>query len=151
MSAWHPFIMMLQYGENFACKNADKVISLLPNADRHLVKHGMSQNKFSCIPNGVVLEDWKPDVNLVPEKHRKLIEELKAEGKTIVGYLGGHGPSNALGDLITVAEILQDKPFAFVLIGQGSDKQDLMKQAKEKGLSNIHFLPPVPKTIVSGV
>ncbi len=151
MSPWHPFIMMLQHAENYACKNCDKVISLLPNADRHLIKHGMNQRKFSCVPNGVVLEDWKPDVSLVPEEHRKLIDRLKSEGKTVVGYLGGHGPSNALEDLIQVAKILKNEPIAFVLVGKGSDKEKLIQECHNLELTNIHFLPPVPKTIVSGV
>lgn len=151
MSAWHPFIMLIQHAENYACKHSDKVISLLPHADTHLVKHGMNQRKFSYVPNGIVLEDWKPDVGMVPDEHQNLICQLKSEGKTIVGYLGGHGPANALEDLIKAAEILRNKPIAFVFVGKGSDKEKLMDQAMDLGLINVHFLPPVPKPVVSGL
>ena len=41
MSKWHPFVMIMQIGENYFCRYADKVVSILPCAKEYLVQHGM--------------------------------------------------------------------------------------------------------------
>jgi glycosyltransferase involved in cell wall biosynthesis len=58
MSRWHPFILALQWAEDFACRRADKVISLLPATQEHLVERGMAPDKFVYVPNGIVPEEW---------------------------------------------------------------------------------------------
>ena len=40
MSKYHPFILLMQRAENFAYKNADKVISMLPKTKEHMKSHG---------------------------------------------------------------------------------------------------------------
>lgn len=56
-------MIAMQWGENSAYKHSDIVVSLLPNAKQYMVNHGMSEEKFVCIPNGIVLEDWKKNLN----------------------------------------------------------------------------------------
>ena len=49
MSKYHPFIWIMQRGEDYWCKNADTVISLLPEAYKHLVTRGMTMEKYIVI------------------------------------------------------------------------------------------------------
>jgi glycosyltransferase involved in cell wall biosynthesis len=51
-SRWHPFIMLLQAAENFACRRADAVVSILPKVREHLEAHGMAPHKLHMVPNG---------------------------------------------------------------------------------------------------
>lgn len=148
LSPYHPFIMVLQRGENTAYKSADKVVSLLPKAKDHMMEHGMDEDKFYYSPNGIVLEQWENQNEMIPVEHRNTIAKLKEEGKLLIGYAGAHGVANALDHLIDAAEILRNEPFAFVLVGKGAEKDRLIKKAKDKGLSNLHFLPAINKNAI---
>lgn len=148
LSPYHPFIMVLQRGENTAYKSADKIVSLLPKAKDHMLEHGMDEDKFYYSPNGIVLEQWENQNEMIPLEHRNTIAKLKDEGKLLIGYAGAHGVANALDHLIDAAEILRHEPFAFVLVGKGAEKDRLIKKAKDKGLSNLHFLPAINKNAI---
>lgn len=148
MSKWNPFVVAMQIGENAAYKRSDYVVSLLPCAKEYMMRHGMKEEKFCHITNGIVLEDWEKPSEL-PEKHSAILESYRAEGKFIVGYFGGHALSNALDVLLDVANALKDrKEIQFVLVGDGVEKEGLMKKAEGYGLDNVCFLPSVPKLSV---
>lgn len=149
MSKWHPFIMVMQKAEDHWCRNADLVVSLLPDAYKHLVIRGMSMDKYVVIPNGISLDEWGDNEEDLPREHMKAIKKLKDEGKFLVGYLGGHAVSNGLNFLLDAAEILKDySDIHFVLAGEGAEKEDLINRSNAMELNNITFLPPVPKTSV---
>lgn len=148
MSPYHPFIMVMQKGENDAYRFADAVVSLLPKADRHMVEHGMDPRKFYPLPNGIDVEQWEKSTEKIPVEHHNLILRLKSEGKFLVGYAGTHGIANALEYLIDAAALLNDEPVAFVLVGKGPERDNLIRQAEEKNLTNIYFLPVVNKKAI---
>ncbi len=144
MSKKNPFVIAMQIGENSAYKHSDKVVSLLPNAEAYMREHGLAEGKFKCIPNGIVLEEWEnPDE--IPVEHSRTFDRLKSEGKFIVGYFGGHALSNALDSIIDTAEAITDKDIHFVLVGDGVEKKRLIERAKDMGLENVTFLPPISK------
>lgn len=148
MSKKHPFVIAMQIGENSAYKHSDKVVSLLPYAEDYMKEHGLADGKFVCIPNGVVEEEWENPEDL-PEEHKEVFDELKKQGKFIVGYFGGHALSNALENLLMVAnEIKVEKDVHFVLVGDGIEKKNLMRKSESLMLDNVTFLDPVPKKAV---
>ncbi len=145
----HPFIAMMQHAENYAYKHADKVVSLLWNAKEHAVAHGMEPHKFACIPNGYDPVDWNEHRTEIPAPHHTLLSQLKSDGKVVIGYAGGHTQSTALHVLVAAAQQLQENAtLAFVLVGSGNTKEELMHQAQQMNLQNIHFLPPVDKKCI---
>ncbi|MCK4527818.1 glycosyltransferase family 4 protein [candidate division WOR-3 bacterium] len=147
-SKWHPFIMVIQWAENYAYKNAHRVVSLLPEAKGHMIYHGMSPEKFVYIPNGIDVSGWQLS-NSLPEEHAKLLEKLKRNSKFIVGYAGAHGIANALQYFVKAAEMEKEEDkIHFLLVGQGPEKEPLQSLAKNKNLKNISFLPSVPKTSI---
>jgi glycosyltransferase involved in cell wall biosynthesis len=148
MSPKHPFIMVMQKGENDAYASADTVVSLLPKADQHMIEHGMEPSKFRYLPNGIDVEQWNDSKEKIPFDHSKVIQQLKKEGKFLVGYAGTHGIANALEYLIDAAELVKDEPIAFVLVGKGPERENLMKIAADKNLDNIHFLPVINKKAI---
>lgn len=144
MSRYHPFVVLMQKAENSAYRHSDRVVSLPPLAREYMVKHGMWPEKFAAIPNGIVREDWEnPDP--LPDEHRETLEKLRAEGKFIVGYFGGHALSNALDTLLDAAKQIKEKEILFVLVGKGIEKRRLIKRVREEKIENVVFLPPVPK------
>jgi len=143
MSKYHPFIATMQHGEDFAYRKANAVVSMLPKTKEHMAARGLSLDKWHYIPNGIVIEDWESSEPL-KETHLKQLSELKTKNKTIIGYTGGHAISNSLDTIIETARLLKDNSkIHFVLIGNGTEKQKLIEQAKE--LNNISFLDSIPK------
>ena len=144
-SKWHPFIMLLQAAENFACRHADAVVSILPKVREHLEAHGMAPHKLHIVPNGADPAEWLPGGPDVPGLAGARLESLRRQGKFIVGYAGTHGVANALDTLLDAARIVGDDRIAFVLAGGGPEKERLQKMAGAMRLSNVHFFDPVPK------
>lgn len=144
MSKKHPFVLVMQIGENSAYKNSDHVISLLPYAEDYMKEHGLKEGKFTCIPNGIVLEEWENPKD-IPNEHKRVFENLKEENKFVVGYFGGHALSNALDFMLETAQEIDDEDVHFVLVGDGVEKQRLIEKTKTMGLTNVTFLSPVDK------
>lgn len=140
----HPFIRVMQRAEDFAYRHCDGVVCMLPKAAEHCVEHGLPADKFHYVPNGIVLEDWEHPEPL-PSEHKQLIDRLKGEGRFLVGFAGAHGIANSLYAAIEAASTLKDKNIDFVLVGTGQEKENLMRFVREKGITNVHFLPPVSK------
>lgn len=142
----HPFIRMLAAAEKAAYARSDAVVGLFAAQAEHMLAHGLqSRDKFTHIPNGIVLEDWdRPEP--LGEAHATLLARLKEENKFLVCYLGGHALSNALDTLLDAAKLMRgDERFAFVMVGGGVEKPRLQKRAEDEHIDNLFFLPPVGK------
>lgn len=137
----------MQIGENSAYKNSDNVVSLLPYAEDYMKKHGLAAGKFTCIPNGIIDEEWENPLPL-PEMHQNVFDNLHDEKKFIVGYFGGHALSNALNNLVETAAKIDDDSIHFVLVGDGVEKGILIKRSKELELNNITFMKAIPKRAI---
>lgn len=148
MSRWHPFILSLQWGENYACRHADAVVSMLPLADAHLCEHGMAREKFHYVPNGIELSEWQAQTAGLPQTHREVLERCRRQGSFVVCYAGSHGLSDALNILLDAARLVGNRPIEFVLVGHGPHKAQLQSMVDQMGLKNVHFLSPVPKEAI---
>ena len=148
MSRRHPFIALLQHAEDYACRHADYVVSMLPLAKAYLESRGMAPAKFLHVPNGVELSEWTQAAAALPALVSARIEELRAAERFLVGYAGAHGVANALHQFIDSARQLDGADAVLVLAGQGPEKPALEEQVRQLGLSNVVFLPPVPRAAV---
>ena len=146
MSKYHPFIVLMQLGENSFCRKSDAVVSLLPNAKNYLVKHGMAEEKFVHVPNGIVLDEWTNYAKL-PAEHKELLRKWRQEDRFIICFFGSHTKSYALSYLIDAVKEMKEENLRVLFVGNGTDKDALMTRAKEAG-DQIKFLPPIPKNSI---
>lgn len=146
----HPFILMLQHCENYAYRHCDMVVSILDKAFPHMQRHGLSEDRFCCVPNGYLKEEWENIDNIsIPKEHEELLTRLHQEGKIIVGFAGGHTQSTAMDVLLDAAGLLKERSnLAFVLVGNGPQKAELVTKAQSENLSNVFFLPPIDKNCI---
>lgn len=146
-SSRHPFIKMLQHCEDYAYRHCDMVVSMLDKAFPHMQRHGLDKNRFCCIPNGYLKEEWEHEDGVeLPDEHTLLLNSLHNNNKCVIGFAGGHTQSTAMTVLVEAAYQLKDnKDLAFVLVGSGPQKSELMDLAQKKQLKNVFFLPPVNK------
>jgi glycosyltransferase involved in cell wall biosynthesis len=148
----HPLVRALASVERFTYRHADRVVSILPHTQNHMVRHGMAPEKFLYIPNGVisadVVRDHEDGIDELPDIHRETLTRLRARGAFIVGYAGSHGISNSLDTVLDAFGLLRDEDFACVLVGQGPERERLIDRARKMGLDRVHFLPAVPKSTI---
>ena len=136
----HPLIKFMRGYEKFGYKKSDKVISLLPNAKEHFLKHGMEKEKFVYLPNGIELNS-SPKAQLPKE----ILEQIPKD-KFIIAYSGTVGIANNLDYLVEVANLLRDKSdIFFIILGQGGEKARLQTKVDGLKLKNFLFLDPVSK------
>lgn len=147
-SRWHPFILALQYAENYACRHCDAIVSMLPNVRRHLEAHGMAPDKLHIVPNGTDAEEWRQPVAALPQAIAATLAALHDGGTFVVGFAGAHGLANALDTLLSAAALVRDLPVAFVLVGAGPEKARLQDRARQERLDNVCFLDSVAKNQV---
>ncbi|PKP62046.1 glycosyltransferase WbuB [Candidatus Atribacteria bacterium HGW-Atribacteria-1] len=132
--------------EKFMYKKAEKIIVLLPNAKDYIESLGIDPQKIVWIPNGVDLERFDKSVHVDPSsKVAKVFAKFKKKFKIV--YTGAHGPANGLEVVVDATSLLSRKSanIHFFLIGDGTEKERLIRKAQEKSVDNITFLDPVPK------
>ena len=66
-----------------------------------------------------------------------------------VAYAGAHAMANDLDSVLDCAALLQqdrpEHPVLFRMIGDGAEKQRLIRRAQQMGLENVRFEDPVSK------
>ena len=109
-----------------------------------LEKKNIRPDRISMIPNAADFDIFKPGArnNWVREKH-------KFDNKFVVTYIGAHGVANHLIQILECAKILNDRSdIAFMLVGEGMQKQMLIETARQLKLNNVVFVNAVPKNLV---
>jgi glycosyltransferase involved in cell wall biosynthesis len=141
-SKYHPFILLMQHAEDFAYKHVDKVVSILPCAKQHMVDHGLKEDKFVHIPNGIFLDE-KTNIEYLNED----IQCCIPSDKFIVAYTGNLGLGNAVDALLKSAVILKNEYpcIFFIIIGKGPEKENIIKLKNELELNNLIIMDSISK------
>jgi glycosyltransferase involved in cell wall biosynthesis len=136
MRPQHPAVIAFGIIERYLYRNADKIITLLPNASEYIVPKGARANDITWIPNGV-------DVELMPFPHGPTPRDL-----FVVMYAGAHGLSDALDSVLDAAAILNKEApdcFCFRFVGDGRNKRALRQRVETENIANVVFEDQVPK------
>jgi glycosyltransferase involved in cell wall biosynthesis len=132
-------IRMSLWLERFLYRHADRVMVNSPGFIQHVVERGASW--VELLPNGA--DPGMFDPTAIGAGFR---EKYDLGNRFVVLYAGAHGLSNDLGVILEAAACLRDQPeIAFVLLGDGKEKPQLIEQARSLQLENVTFVPPVPK------
>lgn len=137
----NPFLIRLSlWLERFLYRRADRVIVNSPAYMAHLKEHGARQ--VDLVPNGADPGMFDPS-----DRGEAFRTRHQLEGKFVVLYAGAHGISNDLGVVLKSARLLAvgNPDVRFVFLGDGKEKPSLVNLARDMGLANVLFLPPVAK------
>jgi len=130
--------------EAFVYKKA-KLINVLTPAFRDILitKKSVAPGKVIMIPNAAdfsisdeILEHFDPG---------QFRRDHGLNDFFVITYVGAHGVANHLVQLLDTAELLRDTNVLFMLIGSGMEKEMLMEEARNRNLTNVRFLDPMPK------
>jgi hypothetical protein len=120
---------------------ATRIVTVTESFRRSLIERGIPAAKVFTIPNGADVEFWQPT-----EAAARLRRRLELEDRFVVLYIGAHGISHALSRLLESAEQLRAQTkIHFLFVGEGAEKELLVRRAQEAGLKNVQFLDPVAK------
>lgn len=132
-------IRMSEWLERFLYRHAERVMVNSPGFIEHVRQRGA--RRVELVPNGADAAMFDPAADGAAFR-----QQHNLQGRFVVLYAGAHGMSNDLGVVLQAAALLQDRPeIVLALVGDGKEKPTLMAQAQQMGLSNVLFLPPVPK------
>jgi nucleotide sugar dehydrogenase len=124
--------------ERYLCEKAERIVMLLPHAEKYMAQIGVPLDKIVWIPNGVELSRYD---DVVPY-------DGAARPPFRVMFMGGFVESNAIENILEAARILKErgrKDIEFMLVGRGTDRDAVIRRAREQRLDNVHFPDPVPK------
>ncbi len=133
-------IFLSEWLERFLYRRADRVMVNSPGFLGPVTSRGAK--RVELIPNGADPSMFDPNDNGADFRRSNQLEN-----KFVALYAGAHGMSNDLQIILESASLLADeKNIHIVFLGDGKEKPALMAQAKGMNLSNVTFLPSVPKT-----
>ena len=134
-------IRLLSALERFAYRKCDHIVAVTESFRHHFVGKGIAPDKISVIRNGVDLALFAGDAD-----PRRLRARLGLEGKFVVSYVGTHGMAHGLETLLNAAAQLRSHGhIAFLLVGDGAERQRLLALRDQLGLSNVTMLEQQPK------
>ncbi len=118
---------------------ADKIITLLPEANQYIVPLGVPKERIIWIPNGFDLSIFPPPL---PKEDTKNFTFM---------YFGAFGKANGLSNIIEAASIFNEskepskRKVSIRFIGDGPEKENLEELVDKLNINNITFEPPVLK------
>ncbi|OOB88257.1 colanic acid biosynthesis glycosyltransferase WcaI [Leclercia adecarboxylata] len=119
--------------------NVDYVSTISRSMMNKAQEKGVAAEKVIFFPNWSEVARFR---DVTPADVAALRAQLGlAEAHKIVLYSGNIGEKQGLENVIDAAAALSDKPWQFVIVGQGGGKARLEKMARERGLQNIQFFP----------
>ncbi len=134
-------VWMLERMELFLYRRATAVVTVTQAFADDIERRGIPRGKLATVRNGVQLDGYGP-----AERDAEFAASVGLDGKFVVLYLGAHGISHALSRVLEAAALLRDVPeIHFVLVGEGAEKEALVAEAGERGLTNVLFHAGVPK------
>jgi len=134
-------IRLLSGLERFAYRKCDHIVPVTEAFRRYIVAKGIAPQKVSVVRNGVDRALFSGDAD-----PRELRSSLQLEGKFIVSYVGTHGMAHGLETVLNAAAQLRSHShIAFLLVGDGAERQRLLGLREQLGLTNVTMLEQQPK------
>ncbi len=146
ISPKNPILKLFYKGERWVYKNSDALIFSMEGGRDYIIEKGwdtghggpVDLRKVHYINNGVSLKDFEDN------KQNFTLEDgdLADKESFKVVYCGSIRQANDLSALLGGAEILKqqgNKKVKILIYGDGDRREELQKEAEEKGLGNVIF------------
>jgi colanic acid biosynthesis glycosyl transferase WcaI len=140
-----PAIKILEAIEMFLYRKADLIVAVAEGTIDILKRRGIPNSKMALMPNGV-------DISLFNgcTGGDTVRDQLGLTGKFVAGYIGTHGIAHKLSTVLEAAAHLRERDdIRFLFVGDGAEKESLVRQAKEMGLDNVIFHPQISRSRIA--
>jgi glycosyltransferase involved in cell wall biosynthesis len=138
LSRRNPITWMLRSLEKFLYRRAERILMIWPRTEEYVQRLGISPEKVVWLPHVAELSRY---ASLEPY-------DGMAKNPFTVMYLGTFNNSTGTWVVPEAAKLLRDRGVQnvrFVLVGDGSTRNNLMERCQEYGLRDVEFPGLVPK------
>lgn len=133
--------------ESFMYRKADAVVSVTDSFVAHIAARDVPESRIHVIKNGVDLAFYNPGVN-----RDAAAVDPGLEGKYVAAYVGTHGMAHALHTVLEAAALLKEREdIVFLMVGDGAEKERLVKLRDEMQLTNVIMLDQKPKEAMPAI
>jgi colanic acid biosynthesis glycosyl transferase WcaI len=141
----HPLYRLIGKLADMLYRHSDHIVVVSPAFKDYLHRHwGIPLDRMSIIVNGVEQDLFSPG-----EPDQQLLSEFGFAGKFVVSYIGTLGSAQGASTILQAAELLRHRPeIAFLLVGDGADRESIERQVRDQKLQNLKLLPQQPRSAV---
>jgi colanic acid biosynthesis glycosyl transferase WcaI len=137
-------IAFFEWMERFIYSRSRMIFAISEEFKATLVRKGVSESKIEVVPNFTDTDFIRPIAKKNAFSRLHGLDE-----KYVVLYAGNLGMSQGLEIVLDAAEELKDqRDIVFQIVGDGSCREQLMRDADRRGLANVKFLPFQPEADV---
>lgn len=141
---YHPVVIIMSWLQKLGFRNANHIVSVLPNAANYINNISRNDYKYNYIPNGIDIDE----VGNEPLS-KEIINQIP-KNKFIVGYAGTIGLANTMEYFIEASiKMKQNKNIHFVLVGDGYLKEGFKEKTALN--NNITFINKIKKSQVQTI
>jgi colanic acid biosynthesis glycosyl transferase WcaI len=135
-------IGIFRWMEHFVYRNSSRIAVVSEGMRENLLAKGVAADRVEVVHNWVDTERIRP-IN----PSGRFRQENGLTGKFVVLFAGNIGYASALHSVLETAGILKEDPrIVFLIVGEGSAKRGLVRQAEARRLTNVRFLTTQPVT-----
>jgi glycosyltransferase involved in cell wall biosynthesis len=137
------FIRLAEWLEKFLYKKSWKIATATEGIRDYMIQKGKPAEDVFLLPNGVNTDTFSPQ-----PQDEDLLEEIGITGKKVFMYAGTLGYAQGLDSILETAALLKEsEPDAhFLFVGDGQEREKLLKMKEDLKLDNVTFYGSVPVT-----
>lgn len=130
---------------NYLYHHSDRLVTVGPGYSRQICDlYQVPESHISVIPNGV-----DPGLFTPGPRDNDVRREYGWGDQFVALYLGTHGMAHGLQVVLAAADLLRHRSdIRLVFVGEGAEKAALEREAQERKLTNVQFIPAQPKAAV---
>ena len=137
---------MLYRLELFCYRACDLIVPVTDSFRDYMVAKGISSEKIRVIKNGVDLELFSASTVEKDSEVDALFARNGLDGKFIAAYVGTHGMAHHLDTVLLAAQKIRHRTdIAFLLAGDGAERDRLLQCVRDMQLPNLVMLDQMPK------
>ncbi len=132
---------ILEGMEKAMYRAADRIVAVGNGYRDQLIRKGVPPGRISVIYNGVDLGHFRAS-----SKDEGFLDRFGLRGKFVCGYIGTVGMAHGMEIFLEAAERTRDRPWIYLMVGDGARLDELKAAAAAKGLANLVFTGRLPKS-----
>jgi glycosyltransferase involved in cell wall biosynthesis len=132
---------------NFLYRHATHIVVDGEWKRRHLVHHGFEERRISVMRNGIDEDHClDPYSDSAQEARDTLRQELGLREEFVLLYAGTLGMAHGLETVLLAAARLRERgDVAFLMMGEGAEREQLLARSRELRLTNLRYLGKQPR------